>query len=168
MKNRFKWLGMSEDGSTITLRRFDGSFPHPSEPPSGRDNLCKGLVLDTETTGMEPGRECVIEIGLRGFWFDKSTREIVAIEPGYSALQDPGRPLRRGRRTAGRAAAGARTPRAAGDRCLGGNTSPSRPGRGEGRSRQDTRGEGKGGGAVYPFSAKNNSLSERGPGGRSP
>lgn len=93
MAPRFPWIGISDDGSTITLKRFDGSFPFPTSPPAGNENLRKALVLDTETTGMEPDEHHVIEIGLRGFWFDKDTGAIVAVEPGFSQLQDPGVPL---------------------------------------------------------------------------
>ncbi len=70
----------------IVLRRLPiRSCYHPSD---GRQ-LRVGLVLDTETTGLET-TDKVIEIGLLRFEFDEVTGDIYSITDTYSALEDPG------------------------------------------------------------------------------
>lgn len=87
-----RWLGLSEDGSTVTLRRFDGSF-RLCEPSGDGAALKKGVVLDCETTGLDKGADRVIEIGIRPFSFETPAGRVVAVGEGYSGLEDPGSPL---------------------------------------------------------------------------
>jgi DNA polymerase III subunit epsilon len=85
------WSGFSEvsqDGQSITLRRFSGNFPLPSHATQSwlADNTSRirtGAVVDVETTGLDRKNDAVIEIGIRKFRYDGVTGEI----------QDPGRPL---------------------------------------------------------------------------
>lgn len=98
MHPEFQWIGKSEDGQTVTLKKFSGSFPIPSYATAewikeNADKLRVGVVLDTETTGLNKKSDSIIEIALRPFRYNRATGELVeALEP-YTALQDPGRPL---------------------------------------------------------------------------
>lgn len=51
-----------------------------------------GVCLDTETTGLDPANDAIIELALRRFRFT-STGEIVALDAPFAWLEDPGRPL---------------------------------------------------------------------------
>ena len=51
-----------------------------------------GIFLDTETTGMNPDEDKVIELAMVPFEFD-SYGNIYRILPEYNALQDPGEPI---------------------------------------------------------------------------
>src|SRR5712692_72191 len=60
--------------------------------PDGRP-LAKGVIVDTETTGLHAGQDKVIEIGLVAFEFDRDTGEVFRILDAYNALEDPGMPI---------------------------------------------------------------------------
>ncbi len=51
-----------------------------------------GIYLDTETTGLDPSKDKVIELALVPFEYDAQGR-IYRILPAYNALQDPGIPI---------------------------------------------------------------------------
>jgi DNA polymerase-3 subunit epsilon len=94
----FRWIGRSDDGSTVTLHRFDGDFSQATDAPDEwleehSARVGRGLVLDLETTGLEYQKNEIIEIGMRAFRFDKQTGEVLRVDGSYSALQDPGEPL---------------------------------------------------------------------------
>lgn len=55
-------------------------------------DICLGLVVDTETTGLEADAD-IIEIGAVLFSYSLSTKAIHAIVDTYSALEDPGYPI---------------------------------------------------------------------------
>ncbi len=87
------WDRLSEDGGeTVVLRRFQGEF-RLGEPPEHPADLRRGVALDCETTGLDPGTDEVLEIGVRPFTFDRTTGRLVSVESGYAALQDPGFPI---------------------------------------------------------------------------
>jgi len=95
---RFRWLGMSEDEQTVILKRFNGNF-HISDDidekyiEENKDNILTGVVLDTETTGLDKNNDVVIEIGLRKFNFNKLDGKLCSVEEGYSEFSDPGRKI---------------------------------------------------------------------------
>jgi len=60
--------------------------------PDGRP-LAKGVVVDTETTGMRHGQDKIIELGLVAFEFDPASGEVYRILETYNALEDPGFPI---------------------------------------------------------------------------
>jgi DNA polymerase-3 subunit epsilon len=102
MHPEFRWIGQSQDGQTVTLRRFSGGRPEAWPVPKhvtpdwlalNSDRIRTGVVIDVETTGLNRKADTVIEIGLRRFRFDRATGELV--DPGvtYTGLQDPGAPL---------------------------------------------------------------------------
>ena len=60
--------------------------------PDGRA-LSKGIVIDTETTGLRHDQDKIIEIGLVVFEFDKNTGEVFRILESFNALEDPHMPI---------------------------------------------------------------------------
>jgi len=52
-----------------------------------------GLCLDTETTGLEHGRDRIIELGIVAFEYDPESGEISRIVDRYNGFEDPGEPL---------------------------------------------------------------------------
>ncbi len=57
------------------------------------ENLSLGVVLDTETTGRDPEKDRVIELGMVFFEYDAATGEVYRIVDVYDELQDPGMPI---------------------------------------------------------------------------
>ncbi len=95
----FEWIGKSEDGETITLRRLHLShfaFPayfSPEWESAHADLIRTAAVLDVETSGLRVESSRIIEIGIRTFLFNRSTGEILRFHQEYSSFQDPGSPL---------------------------------------------------------------------------
>jgi DNA polymerase-3 subunit epsilon len=94
----FKWRGQSEDGSTVTLHRFEGDFDIPEWATDAwlKENweaIRSGLVVDLETTGLDVRTEQVIEIGMRPFLFHRASGEVVKVDARFDGLRDPGVPL---------------------------------------------------------------------------
>ncbi len=52
-----------------------------------------GLVIDTETTGLDTENDRIIELGFVAFAYDASTGAIYQILHTYDGFEDPGRPL---------------------------------------------------------------------------
>ena len=81
-------------GDYRVLRRFVSPerYGTPGQRAADAPPLRYGLILDQETTGLEP--DCKpIELGLLPFTFDKDTGVIYTIGPAVSMLEDPGFPL---------------------------------------------------------------------------
>jgi DNA polymerase-3 subunit epsilon len=55
--------------------------------------LAKGIVIDTETTGLDLDEDKIIEIGIVAFEFDKETGEVFRILDTYNGLEDPKMPI---------------------------------------------------------------------------
>jgi len=51
-----------------------------------------GICLDTETTGLDPSADTIVELALRRFRYT-SAGEIVALDAPFAWLEDPGQPL---------------------------------------------------------------------------
>ena len=52
--------------------------------------LCKGVVVDTETTGLDQSADKIIEIGVVVFEYDPSTGQAYRVLDTYGCLEDPG------------------------------------------------------------------------------
>jgi DNA polymerase III subunit epsilon len=72
------------------LRRVP-SVAHYAEPPDGTE-LRRGLIVDVETTGLDPTRDKIIELAILPFDFS-SAGGLYAVHEGYAALEDPGMPV---------------------------------------------------------------------------
>ena len=95
----FQWIGKSQDGETITLRKLkesDFRFPRyftPEWETSNQDIVRTGVILDVETSGLKFDQSKIIEIGIRKFLFNRETGEPLRLTESYSSFQDPGEPL---------------------------------------------------------------------------
>ena len=61
-------------------------------PPDGRP-LVKGVIVDTETTGLNQDADKIIEIGVVVFEYDPETGQAYRVLERYGALEDPGFPI---------------------------------------------------------------------------
>jgi DNA polymerase-3 subunit epsilon len=52
-----------------------------------------GVALDTETTGLDSTRDCIMEIGLQLFRFNENGGNGVEVLDSYTSLGDPGVPI---------------------------------------------------------------------------
>lgn len=82
--------GLSEDGKTITLHKFEG--PVPLDPMGPEDATANLLVVDTETTGLDPNDHTIIEFAAVLVRCCPDGRVVEHLD-SYEALQDPGAPL---------------------------------------------------------------------------
>ncbi len=60
--------------------------------PDGRP-LLKGVIVDTETTGLDQATDKIMEIGLVVFEFDPVTGQAFRILETYNCLEDPDIPI---------------------------------------------------------------------------
>lgn len=95
----FRWIGKSEDGMTVNLKRLEGCpiTPAPYATPEwlaiNEDLVRVAAVVDVETTGLNQADDQIIEIALRQFSFNRQTGEVLSIGRSYSSFQDPGREI---------------------------------------------------------------------------
>jgi len=64
-----------------------------SFPESGGRSLSKGVVVDTETTGTNPDKDTIIELGMVLFEFDPTTGIAYNAIESFDQLEDPGFPI---------------------------------------------------------------------------
>ena len=54
---------------------------------------CRGLILDTETTGFDLENDRVIELGMLLFEFDPQDGRVLRVLEAFDQLEDPGFPI---------------------------------------------------------------------------
>lgn len=67
--------------------------PRKSFSESGGRSLSKGVVVDTETTGTNPDKDAIIELGMVLFEFDPNTGIAYNATKAFDQLEDPGFPI---------------------------------------------------------------------------
>lgn len=72
------------------LRRLEPVEEYAAADPAVRK--ARGVILDVETTGMDPAQDKVIELALVPFEFSPDGR-VFRVGKAFSGLNDPGRPL---------------------------------------------------------------------------
>lgn len=82
---------LERDGSHRVLRKLEVSEGRTGVPYNGGDTMV-GVVVDVETTGLNPAKDVVIELAVRRFRHDLLGR-ILKIDTALSWCEDPGRPL---------------------------------------------------------------------------
>lgn len=55
--------------------------------------LCRGVVVDTETTGINPDKEAIIELGMVLFEYDPENGNAYRVLASFDQLEDPGFPI---------------------------------------------------------------------------
>ncbi len=60
---------------------------------TGGNNLARGVVVDTETTGIDHGRDAIIELGMVLFEYDRETGQAFRVLASFDQLEDPGFPI---------------------------------------------------------------------------
>ena len=81
---------LSADPDYKVLRRIK---PRVELSPTPNRPLAKGVVIDTETTGLDPDTSKIIEIGLVAFEYDPVSGQPIRVIGSYGGLEDPGHPL---------------------------------------------------------------------------
>ncbi len=73
------------------LRRLNPHSVFNEDPPERP--LSKGVILDTETTGMDVSKDKIIELGMILFEFDPQTGVIYKVLKTFDEYEDPGFPI---------------------------------------------------------------------------
>lgn len=67
--------------------------PRKTFSENGGRDLSKGVVVDTETTGTNPDKDAIIELGMVLFEFDPVTGNAYNVLGSFDQLEDPGFPI---------------------------------------------------------------------------
>lgn len=80
---------LEQSGSYRVLRQLT---PHVGAPPPTGCTPRLGLYVDTETTGLDPGHDEIIELAMVPFTYGPEG-EVYEVRPAFQALQEPSRPI---------------------------------------------------------------------------
>lgn len=72
------------------LRRLDTSVEYP---PLAGPGVSRAVILDTETTGMDPTVDRIVELALVVFEYDRETGAVGRVLASCDGLEDPGMPI---------------------------------------------------------------------------
>lgn len=75
----------------IPITRSNTTFPIELNPPAGDER--RFVVVDIETTGLDPSTDKIIELGLVCGTFSPSSERITSILEAHSQFEDPGIPI---------------------------------------------------------------------------
>ncbi|MGD9385170.1 MAG: exonuclease domain-containing protein, partial [Thioalkalispiraceae bacterium] len=81
---------LTATGRYKVIKKFEPVEQYNTANPDAE--ILTGIFLDTETTGMDPDKDKVIELAMVPFEFD-SYGNIYRVLPEYNAFQDPGEPI---------------------------------------------------------------------------
>ncbi len=68
-------------------------LPRASFYEDGGQTLSRGVVIDTETTGINPDKDAIIELGMVLFEYDHQTGRAYRVLASFDQLEDPGFPV---------------------------------------------------------------------------
>ena len=81
---------LTNSGYRVT-RPFEAPASYSDTSPSGK--LVKAAVLDTETTGLNPATDKIIELGIVVFEYSTETGQAYRVLEVFNELEDPGIPI---------------------------------------------------------------------------
>ena len=81
---------LEAQGDFRVLRRLKPQLDWPGLPSGA---VTRVVVLDTETTGLDQGKECIIELAMLRVDIDNATGLPVGEVQVYDGLEDPGKPI---------------------------------------------------------------------------
>lgn len=95
MKDKLQALAAQLDASNDyrVLKRFERFVPSTKEAGGSGRGTARGVVVDVETTGLDPVRDKIIEFCGVPFEFERESGRILAVREAVSYLEDPGRPI---------------------------------------------------------------------------
>lgn len=68
-------------------------LPRTSFAEHAGKNLARGVVVDTETTGINADKDAIIELGMVLFEYDEETGQAYRVLASFDQLEDPGFPI---------------------------------------------------------------------------
>lgn len=94
----YRGLGVSAATSEVIVHRLKFPPPLPSFADDAwraenAEHLSLGLVVDSETTGLDAFRDALIELAMVPFTYDRRTGRVVQFHEPFTGLEDPGEPL---------------------------------------------------------------------------
>lgn len=77
----------------LTVEGVDTQFPIQLNAPYPNERTYSVVFLDTETTGMDPYKNKVIELGMVKATFSTERNTLLTVERYYDEFEDPGEPI---------------------------------------------------------------------------